>query len=231
MPRFVLAALAAALLGASSQAQPYAIHMGGGPVKATPGLCARKAVEAMGKEKFLYACVTEDGHALGWTASTTVLVWVLPQREEGQTAAIILAAGRDNEEAGRLRIAVRNYMVEAPTNPGAPEVFCPLVAFGRETTAPSVRWKLETRDAVGTAKHFVPVASLAFEKQGWKIFTEPGKQYVLGAEAHRVATALMAPGSHALKLEFAFAVFGDDEEACGRVAEQLHSSITKMLFD
>lgn len=230
MPRFFVAVLLTALLGGPTQAQSMGINIWGGGIKATPAQSARKAVEAMAREKCLYACVTEEGHALGWTEHTTILVLMLPQVEEDRTTAILFTAGRD-QEAVRLRHALTSYLQNAPINPNAPEVYSSPDAFGKETRAPEVNWRLELREAFSTAKYLVPVASLVFEKRGFVTQNEAGKPFVLGAEMDRVGAVLLAPGPNGLKLFFASVAFSEEGKSCGRLCEQIHHETLKILTE
>lgn len=227
MTRYALVALSAVCLTGVAQAQPISVSYGGGQVKATQAACARKAVGAMTAEKFARAGVTEDGHALGWTDSTTVLVMTVPQQDDN-VAAIVLAAGRDQKEAERLRHAVLNYLGGKPDVEGAP---AKVVSKVEGTKAPSVRWLTRSRDAVATVKYFVPVASLHLEKRGYNVFSEPGKTVVLGADGQRAAVTFAAPGTSALKIQFAFAAFGSDDEACERMCKPFSEAVFQTLFD
>src|SRR3974377_1216556 len=80
---------------------PYSMHVGGWPQNITREVCAHKAIAAMAKEKFIHAEIDAEGNAWGYSDKTVVVV--LSFHQPDGINVINFAAGRDNDDAGRLR--------------------------------------------------------------------------------------------------------------------------------
>lgn len=210
--------------------KPMGLYVGGAPVKLSREVCARKAVEVMGvKEKFLFAEVTPDGHAQGWTEKVTVLVLSFPTPDPERVLVMVVAAGTDQAETIRLRDAIRQHVFDGPDNPKTPARIGP---DGSKIPARAITlsWKSEAKPATPILKHFNAVTALTLEKKGFATNTD-GTTLVFGARPQSSVAAFLATTDNAqsYRINVVSAVPGNDPAE--KLAEDLLSRIVKVLYE
>ena len=232
MQRFGLVLVGALAFGAFPTAMraedPIAVHIGAWAQKTTREICGQKAVEAMGiKEKFLFAQVDEDGNARGYSATAAVVVLSVPH-QDGIWVGVV-AASRNNAEAGRLRDAIRAHIAEGPHDPKVPKEIGKPDAK-KKLEVPALAWRVKHRDANALLRFFEAIVCIVFEKQGFGT-TTPGKWLVCGSSTDRMAIAFAVPGANALKVHLGVVVAGKEEEDCKQYSQALWKRIVDLLYE
>jgi hypothetical protein len=225
-----LTALIAGAAGSATAAEPVAMHVGGDVRKMTREVCARKAVEAMGvREKFPFAEVTEDGNARGWNGSTSVLVLSFPTPAADNIQILVIAAGKDDEEVGRVRNAVRAHIFDGPYDPDAPKRVGP-ASGALPPRAVCLCWKSEERSAVGPLRFFEPVASVVLEKQAFTT-NIGGKNFVFGVFPGRSVATFVGSAATGVSARLNVVTATGDEDSGNKLATDLLARIVKVIYD
>lgn len=230
MTRLATAALVTLVLSASAPAQgPLHVQYGGGPVKLSGEVAARKAVAGMVAEKFPFAEITADGNARGWNDKVAVLVVCSRTPDAEQSLALVLAASADAAEAERVRNAVRECIFNGADDPKTPKRVAP--DGGKVPAAPvSLFFKSEERTATPLLKHFAPVASLSMEKLG--MGTKPdGPILVVGHGPSAMCVAAVGPTANALNARFSVVTITHGRKPAEKLADDVLSRVVKVLYE
>jgi hypothetical protein len=197
--------------------------------KMTREECARKAVEAMGvREKLGFAEITDDGNAQGWNATAAVRVMSFPMPDAGRIYVVIIAAGHDQAETARVRLAVQAHVFDGPDDPKTP---ARIPAAGTPPPRPfTLFYKSEERAALPVLRHFAPVAEVILEKKGYQ--TMAGSRLVAGTlQPDRSVVTFLAPtvSTKLIRLNVVYATPG--EEAGETTAEDVLGRIVNVLYE
>jgi hypothetical protein len=223
-------ALLAALAPAARASEPVAMHVGGDVRTMTREVCARKAVEAMGvHEKFPFAEVTADGNARGWNDKTAVLVLALPTPAEDTIMILIVAAGKDNEQAARLRNVIRAHIFDGPLPANGPKRIAPK-GVALPPCPVFLCWSTEERSAITLLRFFEAVATLVLEKQGFGT-NSGGKDMIFGGFPGRAVVAFLSPLSTGVLARLNVIAATDDEETSRKLAKELLARIVKVIYE
>jgi hypothetical protein len=197
---WLLVGLVAFMSGTTAQAQaPYIMHVGGWSQNVSREVCAHKAVAAMAKEKFIHAEIDAEGNAWGYSDKTVVVV--MSFRQPDGINVINFAAGRDNDDAGRLRQIVRTYIQEAACDAKAPR------HIGSESDVrgpgvPYLHWHVKNRNLISVLRFFDSGVSILLEKKGLGS-NICGKTLVMGGKPDQAVAAFLVPGPNAVSVKSA----------------------------
>jgi M6 family metalloprotease-like protein len=191
---------------------PIALHYGSDFRKMTRAVAATKAVEAMVvKQNFIHAEINGDGDVFGQNEDSTALVSAVPVRDGVEIYVVV--ASRSNDEAARLRSAIRAHVFDGPYNPKIPRKMSGKPE-GRRSRAPAMHLGGAPRQQTLAAFQASGRASLA--RLGLPV--QPGKDvFGLGTRAAAVAFYLPLGGNKAY-LSVVAAAFDYDEAAYLRSA-------------
>lgn len=191
----------------------------------TREVCARKAVAAMTAEKFTFAEVDKDGNAWGFSDKASVAVLSFPHPDG--VSVVIFAASRDNDEAGRLRNAIRTHVFDGEDDPATPKrVGDPSAA----RKAPVLRWKAEQKPAAPLLRFFPAAAGIAMEKQGIAAINSD-RIMAFGCAPDRSAVAFIVPGNNGVTVHVLTAVTHDKDDTAQTAADGLCERLVKILFE
>jgi hypothetical protein len=204
---------------------PWSLHVGADVRKMTREACARKAVEALAKEKFPFAVIDKEGNAWGHTdrAAVAVLSFLCPDGLQ----ILVLAVSSDNAEAGRLRDAVRAHVFDGPYNPSAPRR---IGKKGRSSRGPVLCWSIDSRPMIGPLRFFEAVTSVVLEKRGYQVM--PGtKDLVFGGKRDLALTVFSVPAANAFARHLGVIAVSDTEEEGRQASRALLSEVLKVLYE
>lgn len=226
---FLLAALAVIGVGPLTLAEePISLSVGFGSQKMTREECARKAVEVMGvREKFGFAEVTADGNAQGWNATSAVRVMSFPMPDPGRVYIVVVAAGHNEAETERVKLAVRAHVFDGPDDPKTP---ARIPAAGTPPPRPvTLSYRSKEWATNPVLRHFTPVAEVVLEKKGYQ--TKAGPRLVAGTLPDRSLLTFLAPTVSAalVRLNVVYATPG--EEAGETTTEDMLGLIGKVLYE
>jgi hypothetical protein len=210
-----------------ASAEPIVLHIGGDHRKISAEDCARKAVEAMGKEKFILAEVGKDGYAWGYDEKTAVRVLALPYKDG--VHVIIVVAGKENPEAERVRNAVRAHIHDGVLDPTVPKQI-KTSDTSRKGCGLSLRWGVEQRNVIPTMRFFKPAAAIVMEKQGFAT-TESGPALVFGGTAESALAVFAVPGPNEISAHIGVIAVNTEEAVAERLQSVIRGGIVRVLFD
>jgi hypothetical protein len=218
-----------AAVASPANADPnVSVHLGAAVARnMTRETCARKAVQLMAKEHFLYAGVDKEGNVRGWSAKASVAVVPLPNPDG--VFFLVVAAGSDCAEAERLRNVIRAQLLEAPLDPNAPRLVGK-VDPERRAKVPAIRWRVRQQSLVRTMQYFAGGAGIVLEKEGINV-AQSDNGFVLGAGRGCVASVWTAPGPNALTVHLGGLAVGWDDATARQRADALCRAIVKLLYE
>ena len=223
----VIAVPARAQLPPPPVVNPISIHVGGDYRLISPELGAHKAVEAMAKEKFLFAEIDKDGTAWGYNESALVRVFFMPNKGGVQFLAVV--ASRDKHESEPLSSAIRKHVADGELDPKAPKQ----IKHADGTRKPcdlKMRWSVEQRTTIPAVRFFVPAAAIVMEKQGLTTH-HPGGTAVLGSNANTMMLAFAFAGPNEVSGQFGAVAISVDDKEGERLHNVVRSGIMKVLFE
>jgi hypothetical protein len=226
--RLFLALIMSGVAGVAQAQGPYPFHVGVWPQKTSRETVAHKAVAAMAKEKFFFACIDKDGNAWGFDAKTAVVVLSFQFVDDG-LHAIVFAAGKEDNEAGRLRNAIRSYVAEAPYDKSAPKQLGK-AAVKRSPDVPYLGWHVVNRNETRLLRYYDSVASLVLEKRGLPAQV-PGKGLVLACIPEQSVACFAIPGPNAISGNLGVISASGSSDAAQGSARKIGKEIVKLLYD
>lgn len=189
--------------------------------------CGRKAVQAMSKDKFLFAEVDAKGNARGWNEKAAVMVLIWPGPDCVEYLAIV--ASRDKAEAVRIREVIRTYLEQAPTDPKAPTRIGSVDSFPKGKL-PVIHSRNEQRAVVPTLQFFQQGASIALLKQGLNLsYTQ--KVFVSGSDPTRFAGAFIGRAKSGLSTHFGVIAISWEEGIASSLTDTVWREVVKVLFE
>jgi hypothetical protein len=226
--RVVLFVLLAGMAGVARGQAPYPFHTGVWPQKISRETLAHKAIAAMAQEKFTVACIDQEGNAWGFDDKTAVAVLSFPYLDGG-LHAVVLTAGRDDAEAGRLRNAIRTYLVDAPYDESAPKQLGDAGAK-RPPNVPHLAWNTINRNETRLLRYFDTATSLVLEKRG--LPPHPiGKALILTCVPDHSAACFATPGPNAISATIGVISACSTPEDAKRNAQTISREIVKLLYE
>ncbi|HZV06518.1 MAG TPA: hypothetical protein VE999_15665 [Gemmataceae bacterium] len=228
LPGLSLVVLTTFAMGSAKAQNDTAVQFGAGPLRGlTCAECGRKAVQAMDREKFLFAEVDAEGNVRGWSekAAVTVLIWPGPDGVQ----FLVTAASRDGAEAERIRNAVRSFLEQAPIDPKAPARIGSADSLPK-SKLPAIHFRHEQRAVVPTLQFFEPGVSIAFQKQGISL-SHSEKFVVMGSGPRGLASTFLGPASNGLSAHLCVVAVSWDETSSSRLTDTVWREVVKVLFE
>jgi hypothetical protein len=224
----ILVALLVGASAGSAQAQAlYNRHVGGWSQNSTREVCTHKAIAAMAKEKFIHAEIDDEGNAWGFSDKTVMVV--LSFRQPDGINVINFAAGRDNDDAGRLRNTIRAHMQEAPYDAKAPR-HIGSAGDVRGADLPQVQWHVKNRNIIPLLRFFEPGVSILLEKKG--LGSNIGsKGLVMGGKSDQAIAAFLIPGPNAISVHIGVLTISPSEETARKVSRGFSREVLKLLYE
>jgi hypothetical protein len=219
----VLLAIAAPRAGA----EPLAMHIGHEFRRMSAEDCARKAIAAMIKEKFIRAEIGKDGNAWGVNETTAVKVLAFPYRDGAHV--VVVAAGQDNKEAERLHHAIRHNVWNATLDPESPkEHKCD--DAGRKPYGGTLLFGMEQRNIIPTLRFFIPAATIVLEKQGLGT-NQAGPGLLFGGNQQTAIGMFALPGPNEVQVRVGVIVISGDQKEAERLQNIVRTGVVRVLFD
>jgi hypothetical protein len=189
--------------------------------------CGRKAVQALGQDKFLFAEVDAEGNVRGWSEKAAVAVLIWP----GQDCVhfMVMAASRDKAEAKRVSSVLCKFLKEDPTDPKAPARLGSADSFPKGKI-PVIHSRHEQRAIVPTLQFFEQGASIAFQKQGLRL-GHTTQTLVGGQGQGAIAVTFIAPGGNSLSAHFGVHAVSWDQATSSRLTDAVWREVVKVLFE
>jgi hypothetical protein len=203
-------------------------QFGGSPLGGlTCAECGRKAVQAMGQDKFLFAEVDAQGNVRGWSEKAAVAVLIWPGPDCVQFG--VMTASSDTAEAKRVCNVVCSFLKEAPTDPKAPARIGSADSFPK-SKYPIIHFRHEQRAAVPTLQFFEPGASIAFQKQRISV-AHTEKTLVMGKGQGGIAVTFVGPARNGLSAHIGVIAISWDEATSSRLTDTVWREVAKVLFE
>lgn len=209
---------------------PISIHFHSQFVKADRDAVALRAVDALAnKEKFAAAEVLSDGNVFGWNDKASALVIIQPFRDGVHFSLFV--AGRDNEEAGRLRNAIRGHLLASGPTADVPR------SVRREDGVPkppvALKHGADSRNATPILRFFQPAGFIVMEKHGLSPSDAgmPNTPTAFGGSATRMAAAFALPGPNEIGVRIYSVVAAADDDEADRLQRAIRQDMLKVLFE
>ena len=208
-------------------AGPYTIHIGGDFRRVDRESCARKAVEAMAKAKFIRAEIDKDGNAWGHDEKSFAQVITLPYKDG--VHILIFVAGSDATYTDGIRSALRTHVSDGPFDPDSPKQVASDDA-SRKPCDLKRRWGMEQRPTLSLLRYFQPAAAVVMEKQGLGSQQAAGMA-VLGGGGHGVMATFALPGPNEVNVYVGTIAFSTDDAEADRLQSVVRTGLLKFLYD
>jgi hypothetical protein len=207
--------------------KPFGLNVQGWTQKITRESCAKRAIAAMAKEKFLRVEVDADGNVSGFSETTAVVV--LPFRHLDGTHILVACGGRDNDEANRLRDAIRKHIAEGSDQADTPRAIgAPDTKRGRDV--PFLCWTTEDRPVINLLRFFEPTACVLLEKQGMASNIS-NKGLVFGVKNDQGTAAFLALGPNAISIKVGAITLAPNEQTARDFSRMMVRDLVKFLYE
>jgi hypothetical protein len=213
--------------GSPPTGQSYAVHVGSWPQKITREVCAQKAMAAMARQSFLCAGVDADGNAWGFTATTAVMV--VSFRYLDGVQVVLVAAGRDNGDAERLRNLLRSEISDAPLDADSPSrIGDPDTKRGPDV--PYLCCHLEQRSLINLLRFFDTASCILLEKHGLNTNIH-SKCLVFAGMQDMVVTTFLGGGPNGVSANLGVVTASPSAGTAQEFSRTLCRELVKLLYE